>query len=395
MRSKICSLFVVILASSCLASAAENQEVKLEKKILPSNGKLEGISNIFFRPLTDSRFQCPRDWKDIEIASILDNKAFVPINALRFKETSGQIRYVVDTDGDMDCRNEIGLQFQQIENLQIADTVISVQPVNRKEDAQKVCYQVIASGDGYTYARISEYRRGEIRSGSSSYGIFLRPRSRNKPLYALSDIVCLIDIDRDGSFSSAWRLSTSGKVSQTEEIDGTAPFILDTRKMRIVQLDAGGTHLTIARTNEETSISPGFKAPDFALADFNGKVHNLRQLRGKVVFLEFWSVSCPFCKKILPQVNSLIKSKEGTDFVALAIAREGSREEIETHLKENPRNACVVPNEKSAWQSYNSQGITPTFYLIDRKGVVRFSGYGASTEQIRIIERLIDESRAK
>jgi hypothetical protein len=94
-------------------------------------------------------------------------------------------------------------------------------------------------------------------------------------------------------------------------------------------------------------------------------------------------------------VNTLIKSKAGKDFVALAIAREENREEVEAYLKEHPRNAHVVLNEKSTWQSYNNKGITPTFYLIDQGGVVRFSGYGASPEQMQIIDRLIEGLRSK
>jgi len=49
--------------------------------------------------------------------------------------------------------------------------------------------------------------------------------------------------------------------------------------------------------------------------------------------------------------------------------------------------------DQSAWQTYNRQIITPTFYLIDNRGKIRFSGYGASSEQLKVIERLIEEIR--
>jgi len=208
-------------------------------------------------------------------------------------------------------------------------------------------------------------------------------------------MICRIDMDRDSSFSSAWRLSADGKISPTEEIDIASPFILDGRKLKIVQLDSAGTQLGIEPTDEQTSISLGFTAPDFTLVGIEKQAYNLKQLRGKIVFLEFWSVSCPFCKQILPQVNSLIKSKAGKDFVALAIAREDNRDEIEAYLKERPLSADVVLNEKSTWQSYDSRVITPTFYLIDRDGIVRFSGYESSPELIRIIDRMIEGLRSK
>jgi protein-disulfide isomerase len=119
----------------------------------------------------------------------------------------------------------------------------------------------------------------------------------------------------------------------------------------------------------------------------------LANLKGKIVLLEFWSVSCQFCKRILPEVNALLKKEAGEDFVALAVAKEDDAEEIKKHLREQPRNATVVVNDKAAWQTYNSQGITPTYYLIDTRGVIRLSGYGASVEQLRAIERLVEQIR--
>src|SRR4030095_1773551 len=259
MSFKIHSLLFLLFALSHTAEAVEHQEVKLQKKTLPSVGRLEGINNIFFRPLSDSSFQYPNDWKDVEITSILDNKALRPIHAIRYRDLSGQIKYVVDTDGDRDFRNESVLLFKQNESAQIADTVLTIHRVDKKGEDQKISYQVVTSSDGYTYSRVTEYRQGEIHFGSNSYGIMLKPRSRNTPLYDMSEIICLIDLDRDGNFSNTWRLSDSGRISQTEEIAIASPFILDGRRLRIVQLDAGGKQLTIQSTNEEISISTGFK----------------------------------------------------------------------------------------------------------------------------------------
>jgi hypothetical protein len=74
---------------------------------------------------------------------------------------------------------------------------------------------------------------------------------------------------------------------------------------------------------------------------------------------------------------------------------EDNRDDIKAYLKERPTTAEVVLNEKSTWQSYDGQVITPTFYLIDKEGVVRFSAYGSSPELIRIIDKMIEGLRSK
>src|SRR6266567_1107535 len=41
----------------------------------------------------------------------------------------------------------------------------------------------------------------------------------------------------------------------------------------------------------------GSAAPDFSLADSNGKTHSLSQYKGKYVVLEWFNPECPFVKK--------------------------------------------------------------------------------------------------
>jgi hypothetical protein len=92
MKFKVYALLVFVLVLLQTSKAAEYPDVSLQKKSFLSTGKLEGISNIFFQPQKDSRFQFPEAWNDIEIASIVDNKAFAPIHVCRYKEGSAQIK---------------------------------------------------------------------------------------------------------------------------------------------------------------------------------------------------------------------------------------------------------------------------------------------------------------
>src|SRR5207253_5262511 len=146
---------------------------------------------------------------------------------------------VVDTNGDLDFRNEPSLQFRQGDAIRIADFELMVRPVGSSGAASsKTSYQMMLSNDGYVYARISEYRQGQIRLGDKTFGISLRARSRNNPVFSLSgDTICLIDLNRDGDFSERWHISESGEISPREEIELSYPFIVGGEKLRIVELD--------------------------------------------------------------------------------------------------------------------------------------------------------------
>jgi hypothetical protein len=67
--------------------------------------------------------------------------------------------------------------------------------------------------------------------------------------------------------------------------------------------------------------------------------------------------------------------------------------EIKSYLKDHPRNATIAVNDKATWQTYNGPGITPTFYVIDTQGVIRLAAYGASPEQLKVVERIIAQLR--
>jgi thiol-disulfide isomerase/thioredoxin len=395
MKFQFALLILLLFPISHLSNQVAAQTVPLQKEMLPSTGKLTGISNIFFRKLDKDQIQYPPGWQQVEISPLLENPEYLPVFVIRYKATTGEMTYVVDTNGDRDFRQEPTLQFRQFDAIRIADFELTIRPAGSTDAVPyKMSYQVLLSNDGYSYARISEYRQGQIRLGDKSFGIILRPRTRNKPAFNLpGDTICMIDLNRDGDYSERWHIADGGDLSPREEMALSAPFILAGKKLKIVELDPAGTSLKIQPSSEDVSISPGFKAPEFAFKGIDSNSYSLASLKGKIVLLEFWSVSCPFCRQILPEVNALVKKESGKDFVALDVTREEDAGEITKHLQSEPRSATVVINDKATWQTYNRESITPTYYLIDKDGVIRMSGYGASPEQLKAIERLVEQIR--
>lgn len=53
------------------------------------------------------------------------------------------------------------------------------------------------------------------------------------------------------------------------------------------------------------ALKVGEAAPEWALKDGDGKTVELKDLRGKVVLLDFWATWCPPCRAIMPEVQKL------------------------------------------------------------------------------------------
>ncbi len=113
------------------------------------------------------------------------------------------------------------------------------------------------------------------------------------------------------------------------------------------------------------------KAPDFSLKDLAGKKVEIRQFKGKVVFLNFWATWCGPCKEEMPSLEALHQNLKGENFVLLTISvdYEGSKPVdgfINKHRYTFP--VLLDPNGETL-DLFEIKGI-PTTFIIDKNGKV-------------------------
>lgn len=121
------------------------------------------------------------------------------------------------------------------------------------------------------------------------------------------------------------------------------------------------------------------KAPDFTLQDINGKTVSLKDLRGKVVFVDFWASWCPPCKKEFPELNRFLENHKNSDIVGVAISVDKKRSHVDDFLSQMPflsNKLFVLLDTDAAVISAYRAGAMPTSFIIDRSGVIRFVHFG-------------------
>lgn len=121
----------------------------------------------------------------------------------------------------------------------------------------------------------------------------------------------------------------------------------------------------------------GRKAPDFSLPDMNGKMVNLRDLRGKVVVVNFWASWCPPCRTEIPPMNALQSSLGKDGLVIVSISSDSSADVVRSFLKSNPTQFTVLHDpENKIGLAYKVYSL-PTSYIVGRDGVLLKRIFGA------------------
>jgi len=111
------------------------------------------------------------------------------------------------------------------------------------------------------------------------------------------------------------------------------------------------------------------KAPDICLEDLQGKKWELKHLKGKVVFLNFWATWCGPCKEEMPSMEELCKQFKDKNFVFLTISVDyAGIKPVKEYIEKNRYTFPVLIDPKGkTLDLFEVRGI-PTTFLIDQKG---------------------------
>ena len=150
---------------------------------------------------------------------------------------------------------------------------------------------------------------------------------------------------------------------------------------------------TLARVNaqeKETLVKVGDDVPEFVVEMFDGQKINIKDLKGKIVLINFWATWCPPCQEELKRVQKEILDRfKGKDFVFLAISREESKEQVK---KFRERNGYTFPMgldpERKIYSKFATATI-PRNFIIDKKGKIVEIEVGYTKEAFaKMIEKL-------
>lgn len=119
-------------------------------------------------------------------------------------------------------------------------------------------------------------------------------------------------------------------------------------------------------------------APDFTLPTEDGGRWTLSEHRGKVIVMNFWTVTCRPCIQEMPTLELLAEMIEGWDNVdVVAISTDRSWDEVETVIPVGSRITSLLDSDRRVVSGMFGTRLFPETWIIDAEGVVRFRFDGA------------------
>jgi peroxiredoxin len=144
----------------------------------------------------------------------------------------------------------------------------------------------------------------------------------------------------------------------------------------------------IAGSKKVKRMEIGKPAPDFVLQDASGSTWQLSNLKGKVVFVNFWATWCKPCRDEMPSMEALNQAMAERPFQMLAIVFNDDLQMADSFARRLGATFPVLANPGSELgEAYMITGVPETF-LIDADGILRhkFIGpYEWDTEEMRNI----------
>jgi peroxiredoxin len=150
----------------------------------------------------------------------------------------------------------------------------------------------------------------------------------------------------------------------------------------------------LVAASQAVELKPGDAFPDLQKFGLTGEAP--KDLKGKVVLVDFWASWCAPCKISFPALNELSAKYSKQGLVIVGISVDESQAAMQQFLKNTPAQFTVLHDAQQKLVQHANVEAMPTSFIVDASGKVRFAhngfhGQKTRDEYAREIESLLSE----
>src|SRR5438132_3644744 len=192
-----------------------------------------------------------------------------------------------------------------------------------------------------------------------------------RPLFRAALALVLLAAVGGGALAVRWARSDGG--SDSGAIDVTnAPTVVGVES----PVPEAGT----GALDDQAPVI-GEPAPNFALKDTSGRLVTLSELRGRVVWVNFWATWCAPCKQELPAIQKLYDEKHGDGLDVVEVNWQESKQSASDFWDSMALSLpMVLDRGGDVFSQYKLRGLPDSFF-VDRDGKIAAMYFGFLNEK--------------
>jgi len=193
------------------------------------------------------------------------------------------------------------------------------------------------------------------------------PKQANK--LALAGMLANLSTEGDFGHDTLQEVATTLAEALRQQPGGPAsPYMELAQLVRYEHVEAALDHPQFAAAFAKLEAGDQRRQQaDFTLADLQGVKHTLKDLRGKVVLVNFWATWCPPCRKELPDLETLSTRFKDQGLVILAISDEDAGKVKPFIAARNLQFPVLLDPGRKVNELFQIEGI-PKSFVYDRGG---------------------------
>jgi thiol-disulfide isomerase/thioredoxin len=128
---------------------------------------------------------------------------------------------------------------------------------------------------------------------------------------------------------------------------------------------------------------------EVVLRRLDGGTFTLRELRGRVVLVDFWATWCEPCKEALPFYAELQRELGAMGFTVAAVSVDSDDAKVNGFLGRSPLPVMVLRDPDGVVAERLDVRTMPTTFLLDRTGEVKFRYQGFNADERAAIRQRV------
>jgi thiol-disulfide isomerase/thioredoxin len=142
---------------------------------------------------------------------------------------------------------------------------------------------------------------------------------------------------------------------------------------------------------EEPAVAKKFNY-NFTIKDLDGNVIDVKEYKGKTIFLNLWATWCGPCRMEMPSIQNLYNQVDNKKimFIMLSIDKQSDHGKVKSYIKDKEFTfpvytpASILPNQLQV-------GMIPTTFVIDPEGRIVANERGAANYDTPEFKALLEK----